>query len=76
MDLLLMLAYIPETQQLETPERTTLHQTAQRIHIERAINLAKSNSATGTDGCPYELWKKLKERYDADTLENSSSQSG
>ena len=26
----------------------------------------KNGMATGVDGCPYELWKALKERYDED----------
>ena len=61
------LEYIPETQQIVSPERTMLDKTAQRTHVEKAINLAKSGSATGVDGCPYELWKKLKERHETDT---------
>lgn len=57
------LVFIPESQHLEEPERTSLNQTARQTHVERAINLSKRGSAAGIDGCPYELWKKLKERH-------------
>jgi len=57
------LAFIPETQRLENAERTPMNRTAQQSHIAKVINLAKSNSSTGTDECPYELWRKLKERH-------------
>ena len=29
------------------------------LQVEKAIRFAKNGSATGIDGCPYELWKKL-----------------
>ena len=31
-------------------------------YVGRALKLAKNNSATGLDGCPYELWKTLNKR--------------
>ncbi|KAH9017333.1 hypothetical protein EDB83DRAFT_2178273, partial [Lactarius deliciosus] len=30
---------------------------------EEALKHAKNGSATGLDGCPYELWKTLNVRY-------------
>ncbi|KAF8494913.1 hypothetical protein F5888DRAFT_1635839 [Russula emetica] len=67
------LTFIPESQQLEEPERTPLNQTAQQVHVGRAIKLSKKGSSTGIDGCPYELWKKLKDRHEQDTLAGKPS---
>ena len=58
----------------EIPNRQTLCQcdldalamdrTLTKSQIEKALHLSKNSSATGLDGCPYELWKKLKEEFD------------
>ena len=32
--------------------------------INDALHLSKNGSATGLDGCPYKLWKILKEQHD------------
>lgn len=32
--------------------------------VLRALKLAKNGTATGLDGCPYELWKKLNKVYE------------
>ena len=32
--------------------------------VWKALNLAKNSTATGLDGCPYELWKELDKRYE------------
>ena len=32
--------------------------------MEQALLLTKNSSATGLDGCLYELWKALKKWYD------------
>ena len=58
------LAFIPEPQLLEEPEQTRLHQLTTQQHVEKAINLSKCGSSAGIDGCPYELWRKLKEKHD------------
>jgi hypothetical protein len=67
------LAFKSESQQLKEPERTQLNQTAQCTHVERAINLSKNGSAAGIDGCPYKLWKKLKERHEQDSATGKPS---
>ena len=36
--------------------------------VWKALNLAKNGTATGLDGCPYELWKELNKRYDDSKL--------
>lgn len=40
---------------------------------EEALHLAKNSSATGIDGCPYELWKVLKVRHESPTGEGNPS---
>jgi hypothetical protein len=59
-----LLQEIPDTQKLKEPAMSPMNWEANRMHIEKAIHLAKSASAPGMDGCPYKLWKKLKEAYD------------
>ena len=34
-------------------------------HVREALALTKNSSATGMDGCPYELWKKLDDRNES-----------
>ena len=36
--------------------------------VSVALKLTKNKTATRTDGCPYELWKTLKSKYDDDTI--------
>ena len=31
--------------------------------VEKALHLTKNGTATGLDGCPYELWKELDKKY-------------
>ena len=54
---------IPDNQQMEEPTLTLLHQPATQSQIEEALQLSKNGSATGLDGCPYELWKALHQHY-------------
>ncbi len=42
-------------------------------HVKRAINLARNTSTPGLDGCPYELWKKLKNEYNRASKNNTPS---
>jgi hypothetical protein len=55
---------IPNSQKLKDPENSPLNTLITENSIEKALKKAKNKSATGMDGCPYELWKKLKQRYD------------
>ena len=57
---------IPATQILEDPERTEMNNLLNEASVERALALARNGTATGMDGCPYELWKALKKRHDDD----------
>ena len=55
---------IPNPQTLANPENSTLNSTLTEGQTEKALHLSKNGSATGLDGCPYELWKALKKRFD------------
>ena len=59
-----ILEEIPETQTLTDPLTTTLNQNLTEVQVRKALHLAKNGSATGLDGCPYELWKKLSDLHD------------
>ena len=58
-----ILEEIPEEQKFRNPEISTLNEGITRDVVEEALRLAKNGSATGLDGCPYELWKELNKRY-------------
>ena len=63
----LIMEEIPRQQILEKPNKSVLHQNTTEVQTEKALYLSKNGSATGMDRCPYELWKALKEQYDAST---------
>jgi hypothetical protein len=58
-----VLAAIPDAQHLEDPAFTPLNWEATQAQTEEALHLSKNGSATGMDGCPYELWKTLHLHY-------------
>ena len=58
-----LLRDIPENQCLEDPERTAMSWKVTEDQVRRALQRTKDNSATGLDGCPYELWKALERRH-------------
>ena len=57
-----ILKEIPEEQKFRNPDISELNEGLTKDVIEEALRLAKNGSATGLDGCPYELWKDLKKR--------------
>ena len=59
-----ILKEIPNEQKFPNPEHSNLNHLIPEEDIEEALRLAKNGSATGLDGCPYELWKELKKRYE------------
>jgi exonuclease III len=67
------LTAIPHTQLMEEPGRSPLDHSITEAAVENALKTAKNSTATGMDGCPYELWKKLNERYDKDKRSGSRS---
>jgi hypothetical protein len=64
---------IPGNQTLEDPYASPLNWPLKEAHTEKALCLAKNGSATGMDGCPYELWKILQERHDISTKQDKPS---
>jgi ribonuclease HI len=67
------LRVIPARQQLEDPQRSSMNRTATTIQVQTAINHAKNNTATGMDGCPYELWKALNQHHQEKSRQNQVS---
>ena len=61
-----VLSVIPNNQHLEEPASSTLNWNVTHAQVEDALRLSKNGSATGMDGCPYELWKTLHLRYHTD----------
>ena len=59
------LCAIPESQKLPDPEFSPLNWEAQENTICQALDASKDGMAAGLDGCPNELWKKLKTRHEA-----------
>ena len=49
---------VPSAQVMERTEWSTTY-----VQTKRALKLSKNGSATGLDGCPYELWKELDVLY-------------
>jgi hypothetical protein len=58
-----ILGEIPNEQKIPDPERTTLNWKVTEEQITEALKRTKDGSATGLDGCPYELWKSLEKRH-------------
>ena len=57
---------IPATQTLENPAETRMNGLIDENSVRNALNLTRNKTATGTDGCLYELWKAINKRYDED----------
>ena len=59
-----LLQEIPEGQKITHPEALPLNWLVRETHTTKALHLTKNGSATGMDGCPYELWKALQKRHE------------
>ena len=57
---------VPRAQTLEDPRETRMNALLDKNSVIEALNHSKNGTATGTDGCPYELWKALKRRHEND----------
>lgn len=64
---------IPLNQKLPEPERSPMNWVVSEDHVKCALKLSKDGSATGLDGCPNELWKKLNQRYEEASHLNKES---
>ena len=58
-----VLREIPENQKIQNPEDSLLNNLVSELEVERVIQAAKTGSAAGMDGIPYELWKTLAMRH-------------
>lgn len=58
-----VLSTIPNAQKYNRQTFPELSKRITRDYVKTALQLGKNNSATGLDGCPYELWKKLNRMY-------------
>ena len=54
-----VLSAIPDAQKFNCERFPDLSIGITSDYVRRALKLAKNNLATGLDGCPYELWKRL-----------------
>ena len=54
-----VLSTIPDSQKFNQAHFPELGKGITTDYVTKALKLAKNNSTTGLDGCPYELWKKL-----------------
>ena len=59
-----ILKEIPDNQKFPNPESSSLSREVTEEKVEEALRCGKNGSATGLDGCPYELWKVLKKKND------------
>ena len=64
---------VPVRQKLEDPERSPMSRIVTEAHVQTALKFAKNNTATGMDGCPYELWKALHQHHLDRTKRNQTS---
>ena len=51
---------IPENQWLEEPDQTRMSWKVTEGQVSEVLHWTKDGTATGLDGCPYELWKALE----------------
>ena len=54
---------IPAPQKLVNADRSPMNRPPSEAQVQTAIKIAKNNTATGMDGCPYELWKALSQYH-------------
>ena len=54
-----VLSNIPDHQKFNHARFPELSKGVNTDAVKKALKQAKNNSATGLDGCPYELWRKL-----------------
>ena len=60
----LILSEIPDEQRLKDIDATYIERQLSEAQTSKALQLSKNGSATGIDGCPYELWKVLRSKHE------------
>lgn len=58
-----ILSEIPEHQRLLEQEVNNTEWLISYPQVWKALSLSKNGTATGLDGCPYELWKELDKKH-------------
>lgn len=58
------LSEVPECQRLTAQDVNQTEWIITYPQVREALKLAKNGTATGLDGCPYELWKELNKAYE------------
>ena len=54
---------LPDDQQMSEIDRRKMYWSLDYTKIMIALKLSKNGTATGLDGCPYELWTELNALY-------------
>ena len=67
------LKHIPKEQTIPEERATPMNWPVREEQVKEAIRTSKNGSATGMDGCPYELWKKLVNEHEIRTKKNAPS---
>src|SRR5258707_2297313 len=67
-----ILSKIPANQKLKDPNQTTINWQITQDQVKKALHFTKNRSATGLDGCPFELWKTLHNLHDNATRSNQT----
>ena len=69
----IILDKIPNAQMLMDPDTSTLSRNITKDQVQKALHITKHKSATGLDGCPYELWKTLNMHHTKAQHSNAAS---
>ena len=64
-----VLSEVPEGQQLTAQDVDKTEWLITYPQVWRSLRLSKNGTATGLDGCPYELWKELDKKFDEATAQ-------
>lgn len=64
---------VPACQRLTTEEAEKTEWLITYPQVWKALSLTKNGTATGLDGCPYELWKELDKRHKEAKAQDSSA---
>ena len=67
------LKHIPKEQTIPEEHATPMNWPVREEQVKEAIRTSKNGSATGMDGCPYELWKKLVNEHEIRMKKNAPS---
>ena len=69
----LILDEIPQEQVLPESDASAEDKPLTETQTKKALHLSKNGTATGMDGCPYELWKSLQKQHEITAKANKPS---